>query len=302
MSYFTERHGLRAPVERTEKMTLEMYSVIYDCCEKYYENISWKYPEECPDGNGCCGMDYQKFSTAITFEIPTLFKNQNGKLDKPRRDYYDREDTFDQFALLDLIELIYAESKDISNRYWHSYYRHDDISFTNTKGCSTIFKKEINEIFDKTGLLYKLSDFGMVERVVLNSPLTKDIEAKVAQVSEKGTRELLEDAILLYKTPAPAARNDAVEKIWDALERLKTYYITLDKKKSIEKIVLDMANGKQEFATVFNDEFVALTKIGNNFRIRHHETDKIEITDARYYDYFFNRCLSLVALAIQYLM
>lgn len=63
-----------------------------------------------------------------------------------------------------------------------------------------------------------------------------------------------------------------------------------------------MANGKQEFTTVFNDEFVALTKIGNNFRIRHHETNKVEITDARYYDYFFNRCLSLVALAIQYLV
>ncbi len=28
---------------------------------------------------------------------------------------------------------------------------------------------------------------------------------------------------------------------------------------------------------------------------------KIEITDLHFYDYFFNRCLSLIALAIQYL-
>ena len=42
-------------------------------------------------------------------------------------------------------------------------------------------------------------------------------------------------------------------------------------------------------------------KYYNDYRIRHHETDKVEITDVRYYDYFFNRCLSLIALAIQYL-
>ena len=59
-------------------------------------------------------------------------------------------------------------------------------------------------------------------------------------------------------------------------------------------------NNKDEF--VYNeDEFNTLTKIGNSFRIRHHETDKIEIQDIRYYDYFFNRCLSLIAIAIQYL-
>ncbi len=36
-------------------------------------------------------------------------------------------------------------------------------------------------------------------------------------------------------------------------------------------------------------------------KLFHHKTDKIDITDIRYYDYFFNRCLSLIALVIQYL-
>ena len=62
-----------------------------------------------------------------------------------------------------------------------------------------------------------------------------------------------------------------------------------------------MANGNGEFIDLFNDEFKALTNIGNKYRIRHHETDKIDIIDGRYYDYLFNRCLSLIALAIQYL-
>lgn len=93
-----------------------------------------------------------------------------------------------------------------------------------------------------------------------------------------------------------------MEKIWDAFERLKTYYITLDKKHSSEKIVNDMAGGNDKFVDLFNDEFKMLTEIGNKYRIRHHETDKIDITDIRYYDYLFNRCLSLIALAIEYLM
>ena len=82
---------------------------------------------------------------------------------------------------------------------------------------------------------------------------------------------------------------------------LKTYYTALNKRDSAAKIVNDMSGGQDDYITLFDTEFTALTKLGNNFRIRHHETDKIEITDIRYYDYFFNRCLSLIALAIQYL-
>ena len=72
-------------------------------------------------------------------------------------------------------------------------------------------------------------------------------------------------------------------------------------KDSADKIINDMADGKQPYITLFTDEFFALTKIGNDYRIRHHEMNKIDITNQRHYDYFFNRCLSLIALALQYL-
>lgn len=302
MSYYTERHGLRTPVERTETITYEMYALIFDCCERYFDNIAWKYPEECPDGNGCCGLDIRKLSTALKFEIPALFQNENEVIDKPRKGYYHGDDdVFDQYGLLDFIEFMFATVRNISNRFWHSYYRHYDISFEKTNGISSSFRADINNIFTKTGLAYSLSPFGMVERVTDNSILSKEIEANVIQVPEKGLKELLQDAILLYKTPGPQARQHSVEKIWDALERLKTYYTTMDKKASAAKIVDDMANSRVEFSTIFDEEFRALTKIGNDFRIRHHETNKTDITDSRHYDYFFNRCLSLIALAIQYL-
>lgn len=302
MSYYTERHGLRAPVEQTETITYEMYALLFDCCERYFDNIAWKYPEECPDGNGCCGLDIEKLSLALKFEIPALFQNKSGIIDKPHKGgYYDEADEYDQYALLDFIEFTFATVRNISNRFWHSYYRHYDISFEKANGISFSFKTDINNIFSKTGLLYSLSNSGMVERVSENGVLSTEIESAIANVPEDGIKDLLQDAILLYKTPGPQARQDSVEKIWDALERLKTYYTTMDKKASAAKIVNDMAGNRVEFSTIFDEEFRALTKIGNNFRIRHHETDKIDITDSRHYDYFFNRCLSLIALAIQYL-
>lgn len=52
----------------------------------------------------------------------------------------------------------------------------------------------------------------IVERVVENSTLSVEIETSIQRVSEQGTRELLEEAIMLFKTPHPSARRDSVEK------------------------------------------------------------------------------------------
>ena len=104
-----------------------------------------------------------------------------------------------------------------------------------------------------------------------------------------------------YKEPRPGNRQIAVEKMWDAFERLKSYYSAMKKNESADKVISNMAAGQQAYVELFTAEFKTLTKIGNEYRIRHHETDKIEITDLHFYDYFFNRCLSLIALAIQYL-
>lgn len=52
---------------------------------------------------------------------------------------------------------------------------------------------------------------------------------------------------------------------------------------------------------MFNEEFKTLTKIGNEYRIRHHEKNKINILDDRHYEYFYKRCLSLILTILKYL-
>lgn len=302
MSYYTERHGMRTPVKKTDVITSDMYAILFDCCERYQINIAWKFPLNCPDGRGIYGIDVQRLNAVLKYDIPTLYRDYLGNICVPRRNYnYFEGAEFDGFAILDYIEFIANNVKDIIFSKYHDFFKHHDMTFGYGVNIFKQFQTDINAIFSKTGLQYTLIDEKIVERVVENSPLTAEIEKTISTVDEKGLQELLQEAIALYKTPNPTARQDSVEKIWDAFERLKTYYTSMDKKNSAAKIVNDISSKNPDFINLFDKEFKELTAIGNSFRIRHHETDKIDITDSRHYDYFFNRCLSLIALAIQYL-
>ena len=306
MAYYTERNGMRKPIERTHDITIDKYALLLDCCEKYYNNLAWKFPEQCLDGYGCCGLDAEKFNRFLKYDIPTLYRNTSGEIAIPgtRFGFFSDEQTtdeYDQFALLDFIEFVANNIHDVTVGKHHMYYGHNHLILRSSNATALLFKDEVNEIFQKTGLLYRLNDDLQIERIVERSPLTSEMEKAIAAVKELGTRELLQDAIAYYKEPRSGNRQIAVEKMWDAFERLKSYYPAMKKNESADKVISNMAAGQPAYIELFTAEFKALTKIGNEYRIRHHETDKIEITDLRLYDYFFNRCLSLLALAIQYL-
>ncbi len=309
MAYYSERHGIRAPINRTYRISPQAYTLLLKCCERFHSNLAWKYPEQCPDGHGCCGVDQALFDTDLGFEIPSLFRDEYGRVAAPMThqnvfEDSNTEDEYDQYALLDYIEFHARHIKDVVIGNYHSYFGHYHLSFSATDTADSAFRQfqsAINEIFVKTGLLYTLTDDRIIERVIDATPLTPEIEQHINQIKEKGIRDLLMEAISLHRRPYPQSARDAVEKIWDALERLKTYYTAMDKKGSAAKIVNDMAHGAPEYRTLFDTEFATLTRIGNDFRIRHHEMTKTEISDPRYFDYFFNRCLSLISLAIQYL-
>lgn len=163
------------------------------------------------------------------------------------------------------------------------------------------FQTAINDSMRRDNLSFRLSDRGLIELLTDQEVLSPEFIQDVENISEPGLRALLKEAIERHMQPNIHAHRDAVEKIWDALERIKTYYPSMDKKASASKIVNDMSGGNPAFHDLFDTEFKTLTDIGNGYRIRHHETNAVDITDPRHYDYFFNRCLSLIALAIQYL-
>ena len=108
---------------------------------------------------------------------------------------------------------------------------------------------------------------------------------------------LLRAAIASFRDPAPAGRQAAVEKLWDAWERLKTLDVAENKRVSVA-ILLDQVAPEPEFRALLEREAHALTSIGNAFHIRHFETDKIPLTRASHGDYLFHRLFAFIHLAL----
>lgn len=94
----------------------------------------------------------------------------------------------------------------------------------------------------------------------------------------------------------PKDKQIALEKLWDAFERIKTYFDSNKKKSSSELVSITSKGFSNE---IIDNEFKLLTKIGNEFKIRHHETDKVEISKPKHIDYLFFRMLSLIDLCIK---
>ena len=100
---------------------------------------------------------------------------------------------------------------------------------------------------------------------------------------------LLQLACERFRDPAPSARNDAIEKLWDGWERLRT--LAGGKKgESTQAMVGAVASPGNRFRELVKKEAQALTKIGNEFHIRHFETDKPRCCLPRWTT-FFIACL-----------
>lgn len=154
------------------------------------------------------------------------------------------------------------------------------------------FENEINAIFKLNNINVELIN-GEIH-FTSNKVIGLDSSTNI---NEAGLEELISIAEDLYNK---GNYSYAVEKIWDAFERIKTYYYpTLDKKKSAEKIIKDISYGNEHIKKMFDIEFKVLTDIGNSYRIRHHEKNKIDISNDLYYEYFYKRCLSLISILLK---
>ena len=154
----------------------------------------------------------------------------------------------------------------------------------------TDFENEINTILD--GLNYKLVDGKMM--------IQTTVAVKAVETQEPDLRELISIAETYFRKGDSESKQIALEKIWDALEKLKTYYLA-DKKRSIEMVIDKISKGDTKMADTFRNEFDYLTKFGNTHQIRHFETGKIAIKDVRMKEYWYMRCLALINLAIKYI-
>jgi hypothetical protein len=196
-------------------------------------------------------------------------------------------------AVLDLIEYLYGISSEPTLEDYHSYFGHHHLSFNRSRGQET-FRSEVNRIFARNGLAYELQEDGRARRL-LEPVLQKQLGAGLPASGDERVDELVSQAEERFLDPDPEVARGALEKLWDAFERVKTV-LDPDKKTGAGKLV-DAATSTAHSAELVQTEMKALTEFGNAFHIRHHETTRHPVPE-ELVDYLFIRMYVLLRLLI----
>lgn len=244
------------------------------------EAFAIDYPERCDDGSGTCGTDTRLLQLAFESEIHGVGWPRAGK------------EVPTTLAALDVIEFCYKHLSAPRTERFHPFFQHFHYSFDRGAGRRE-FCDSVNLIFHRNQLAYEVDHEGRVRR--LAPPILREALASAAfRSTDQQLNEYLEAARSKFLSPDPVTRREALEKLWDAWERLKTL-LPGDKKSSVAAL-LNKAATEPKMRSRLDDEAVELTSIGNEFLIRHSETSKTPIDSPAHVDYLFHRLFSLIWL------
>jgi len=315
VQYFSDMEkGLKDRV--TDEISKEVHEGIVEIYKKYVNKKSFfeSSGNACPCGQSIYVFNERGFLNLAKVEIPDFQLEYLSVVVAPFLDDYIQPE-YNKYKILDFIQFCYKNLKkakllkgskctdpflDDSPEFYHYIFEDCD-------SLKESFKNDINTIFERNGIVFELKETGEIERTVplgllpLVSKLytTKDIELNT----------LVEDAFKKFTKPEFSERKIALEKIWDAFERMKTYYKEKDKNKSIEELIKQVSSNNEPYKELLTTEAFALGKIGNGsrdksntgFSIRHYETNKHAIINDNQIDYLFYRMVSFMALFLKYL-
>jgi hypothetical protein len=207
-SYFSDRH--RAPRPRTnETVEAPVWGGIFAIVSAHLSDGSfgYKFPDTCPDGYGIIGNDVRAMGLLLKAEIPEM------PFPLP-------SEPPDTLTILDFLEFVAASiGRPIEGQY-HSFFRRHHLSFNREEGLQE-FVESINSIFARNGVACELTEEGQVRRT-LTTEMQQLISGTLFHSGDGETDRLLEEARSQFSSPRAEARRDALEKVWDAFERIKT--------------------------------------------------------------------------------
>lgn len=249
----------------------------------------------CNDGYAYAGTNYAKMKGIMAgYGLPWI----NDIKPTPPSAYGSANDVpaLTDGQVFDLLEFCYefvAKPEELS---FHSYGGHHHYKYDPPAGRAQ-FAEDVNRIFERNGMAFELTLDGEVHR---RAPTTlhESLGAAVFATGDALLDALLESARTKFLNHSAAVRQEAVEKLWDAWERLKTVEPGADKKEQATAL-LDKASAEPTLRAVLDAEAKALTDIGNVFMIRHTEMNKVPVFDAAHVDYLFHRMFSLVRLLLR---
>ena len=256
-----------------------------------------KFPVMCPDGAGTTGTDDNAISLAIRAEMPGLA----WPLETTARvsaGFFSEEQPFapDPLLILDFIEFCHRSvAKPIQGAY-HSFFRHYHLKFDEEAGKSE-FREDVNRIFARNGVAFELCPNGRFMRL-LSPILGPGLSTALFRTGDITLDSMLEESRSKFLSPDPKIRREAIERLWDCWERIKSLEDPGHKRQSIAAL-LDIAAKDPAFRNLLDDEASALTEIGNSFHIRHSEVTQTAFTDSAHVDYLFHRLFSIIQLLLQ---
>ena len=255
-------------------------------------SLAYGFPSHCPDGNAIDGTNVSAFSARVRAEIHDLAGEHSFSWAPPP------DSLPSTLAILDFIQLIARNIGEPNQVGWHDFFSHHHLKLNREAGLKK-FVEDINRIFSRNGLVYELSESGAIERTV-PAPMADLVKRTGYRTGDNDLDGLLDTAISRFLSPKPEARQDALEKLWDAFERLKTIEGGKDKKARATALI-DRAISADfpVFRSVVETEFKTMTKVGNELRIRHVEVGHEPVGETGEKDYLFMRLYSLVWLMLK---
>lgn len=288
--FFSDRHS--EPKARTNEtispaLWRAIVATISNVIEKDY--MAGAFPASCPDGTVTCGTASAVLGDIIQAHFPDINKWP-----------LEREKQLSLPATMDIIEFIHFHIEVPIQGDFHSYFGHFHLH--SKEGGKALAQKEfrttLNDLFARNRLIYELQDSGEVTRLV--APIMQELLAQPEfNTVDIELNTMLSVAKSKFISRDILQRSGAIEKLWDAWERIKTILIPEPnkKKQSMQALLMQVAP-EQKFRERLDAEAAELTKIGNEFMIRHYETDKVAIRDSHHLDYLFFRLFSLINLCL----
>lgn len=296
MDYFSDKERGAKP-RTTENITPVVWGGIVALINEIISSgaLGNRYPEKCPDGVGTIGTDENMFSLAAKAEISDIEWPLKTERQKPDGSSWEREQYVPEtLTVLDLVQFCYhAVAKPIPQSY-HSFFGHYHLRFDEDAGKEEFLAK-VNKIFERNGIAFTLNNDGSIVRIV--SPILQEFLSAHFHTGDSVLDKMLEESQQKFLNPDPEIRKEAVERLWDCWERLKSIENPDNKKDSTTKL-LSKAASDSDVRGMLEEEARKLTEIGNSFHIRHTEMSQIRITDGAVLDYLFHRLFNMIQLLI----